>query len=59
MRCWKSAFNAQGLRVIVVIVQGGAMKIYVAAVKRKDETKLSLPPKIGGKPSLGPSCFVL
>jgi hypothetical protein len=37
-----SAFNAQGLRVIIiVVVQIGAMKIYVAAVEafRKNETQ--------------------
>jgi len=43
-----SAFNAQGSRVIIVVVQIGAVKIYVAAVealrkKRKDRMKLSLP----------------
>ncbi len=63
MKCWNSAFNAQGLRVIVVIVQGGAMKIYVAAVKalrrkeRWNETQFTT--KIGGKTSLGASYFVL
>jgi hypothetical protein len=32
MKCWNSAFNAQGSRVIIVIVQVvGAVKIYVAA----------------------------
>jgi hypothetical protein len=34
-----SAFNAQGLRVIIIVVQIGAMKIYVAAMEafRKNE----------------------
>ncbi len=49
MKCWNWAFNAQGSRLIIVIVQVGAVKIYVAAVealrKRKDRMKLSLPPK--------------
>jgi hypothetical protein len=31
MKCWNSAFNAQGSRVIIVIVQVGAVNIYVAA----------------------------
>ncbi len=31
MKCWNSAFHAQGLRVIIVVVQVGAVKIYVAA----------------------------
>jgi hypothetical protein len=29
MKCWNSAFNAQGSREIVVVVQVGAVKIYV------------------------------
>jgi hypothetical protein len=33
LKCWKSAFNAQGPRVIIiVVVQVGAVKIYVPAV---------------------------
>jgi hypothetical protein len=62
MKCWNSASNAQGSRVIIVVVQVGAVKIYVAAVKslrkkeRGDETQVTS--KIGGKTSLGPSYFV-
>jgi len=36
-----SAFNAQGSRVIIVVVQLGAVKIYVAAVealRKKEKT---------------------
>jgi hypothetical protein len=33
LKCWNSAFNAQGSRVIIVVVQVGAVKIYVAAVE--------------------------
>jgi hypothetical protein len=33
MKCWNSAFNAQCWRVIIVVVQVGAVKIYVAAVQ--------------------------
>jgi hypothetical protein len=33
MKWWNSAFNAQGWRVIIVVVQVGAVKIYVAAVE--------------------------
>jgi nicotinamide riboside transporter PnuC len=33
MKCWKSACNAQGSRVIIVVVQVGAVKIYVAALE--------------------------
>ncbi len=48
--------------MIIVIVQVGAVKIYVAAVEalrkkeRQDETQLTT--KIGGKTSLGPTYFV-
>jgi hypothetical protein len=52
MKCWNSTFNAQGSRIIIIIVQVGAVEIYVAAVeagaqeKRKDVVKLSLPPRL-------------
>jgi len=42
-----SEFNAQGSRVIIVVVQLGAVKIYVAAVgalwkkERQDETQFA------------------
>jgi nicotinamide riboside transporter PnuC len=39
MKCWKSAFNAQGSRVIIVVVRVGAVKIYVSAVKAGLEGK--------------------
>jgi hypothetical protein len=63
MKCRNSAFNAQGSRVITVIVQVGAVKIYVAAVEalrkkeRPDETQFTT--KIGGKTALGLRYFVL
>jgi hypothetical protein len=63
MKCWNSALNAQGSRLIIVVVQVGAVKIYVAAVEalrnkeRQDETQFST--KIGGKTSLGPNYFIL
>jgi hypothetical protein len=54
MKYWKIAFNAQGSRVIIAVVQVGAAKIYVAAVWRRsgkkaihDETHFTT--KIGGK----------
>jgi hypothetical protein len=51
MKFWNSAFNAQGSRVIIVVVHVGAEKINVAVQwrhsrKRKDRMKLSLPPKL-------------
>jgi predicted oxidoreductase (fatty acid repression mutant protein) len=33
MKCWKSAFNAQGSRLVIVALQVGAMKIYAATVE--------------------------
>jgi len=41
MKRWNSAFNAQGSQVIIVIVQVGAVKIYVARVQalRRKETR--------------------
>ncbi len=50
MKCLNSAFNAEGWRVIIVVVQVGA----VSALRKKashDETV--------GKASLGPSYFAL
>jgi len=40
MKCWNSAFNAQGSRVIIVVVQVGTVKIYmyqpVEALRKKE-----------------------
>jgi hypothetical protein len=47
MKCWNSVFHAQGSRVIIVVVQVGAVKIYVTAV---EVMKLSLAPKLTEKP---------
>ncbi len=62
MKCGNSACNAQGSKVIIVVVQVG--EVYVASVearsgKRKDKMKLSLLPKSAGKTSLGLSYLVL
>jgi hypothetical protein len=61
IKCRNSSFNAQGSRLIIVVVLL-AVKIYVAAVsrsgKRKDKTKFSLPPKIDGFLSFIP-CWML
>ncbi len=60
MKCWNSAFYVQGSRLIIVLIQVGAVKIYVATMKRKkrgDETEFAT--KIGGKTSLGPPYLVL
>jgi hypothetical protein len=63
MRCWNSIFNAQGLRIIIAVVQVGAANIYVTAVQalRKKETQdeTQFTTKIGGKTSLGHSYFLL
>jgi hypothetical protein len=62
MKWWNSTFNAQGSRVIIVVVLVGAVKIYVAveALRKKergDETHFTT--EIDGLTSLGPSYFVL
>jgi hypothetical protein len=36
MKCWNSAFNAQGSRVIIVVVHVGTVKIYVASMSSGD-----------------------
>ncbi len=65
MKCWNSAFNAQGSRVIIVVVHVGAVKIYVAAAvealrkKERQNEKLSLPPKLVEKLVWVPSYFLL
>jgi hypothetical protein len=57
-----SIINAQGLRVIIVVLHVGAVKTYVAVLEplrkkeRGDETQFTN--KIGGKTSLGPSYLV-
>jgi hypothetical protein len=53
MKCWNSAFNVQGSRVIIVVVHLGAVEIYVAPMEalrkkeRQDETQFTS--KIGEK----------
>jgi NADH:ubiquinone oxidoreductase subunit 6 (subunit J) len=53
MKCWNSAFNAQGSRVIIVVVHAGAVNIYVRVVEalRKKERgdKTQFPTKMGVK----------
>ncbi len=46
MKCWNSAFYAQGSKIIIVVLQVGAVKIFVVTGKRKEGMKLSLPPKL-------------
>jgi hypothetical protein len=59
MKCWNSAFSAQGSRVIIVVAQVRALKIYVAAVEalkkkeRQDGTQFTT--KIGETTSLSPN----
>ncbi len=65
MKCWNSAFNAQGSRIIIVDVQVGAVKIYGAAMealkKKERQYETQFITKIGGKTSLGarPNYFAL
>jgi hypothetical protein len=62
MSVWK-AETQKGSKLIIVIVQVGAVKIYLIAVEalkkkeRQDETEFTT--KTGGKFSLGPSYFTL
>jgi hypothetical protein len=51
MKCWKSKFNAQGSRLIILAIQRGAVKIYAATLealkkKRRERVKLSSPPTL-------------
>jgi hypothetical protein len=50
MKCWNLVFNAQDSRLIIVLVQVGVAKVYVAAVEavealrkkeRQDETQFT------------------
>jgi hypothetical protein len=56
MKCWNLAFNAQGSRVIIIVVHIAAVEA-LAKQERQDESQSTT--KIAGKTSLGPSCFVL
>jgi hypothetical protein len=56
MKCCNSAFTAQGLRVIIVVVQVGAMKV-LRENERGDESQITT--KIGGKTNLNLIYFVL
>jgi hypothetical protein len=63
VKCWYSALNAQGSRLIIVIVQLGAVKIYVVAMEalkkkeRQDETQFTT--KIDGFLSFIPPWMVM
>ncbi len=62
MKWWNSAFNAQGSRAIIVVVQVRAVKIYGAAAlqelrKKETQDETQFTTKIGGKTSFGPSLF--
>ncbi len=51
MKCWNSAINAQGSRVIIVGVQVGVVKIYVTTtvevpMKKERQYETHLPPKL-------------
>jgi hypothetical protein len=55
IKCWVSVFNAQGSRPIIVVVQVGPVKTYVATVevlkKKERQDKTQFTSKIGGKTS--------
>ncbi len=56
MKCWKSAFNAQSSRLIIVPLQVGALKIYAATIggakKKKKTGRNSVHHKNWGPPTL-------
>jgi predicted oxidoreductase (fatty acid repression mutant protein) len=62
-KCWISAFNAQSSRLIIVVVQVRAVKIYVARVEalsqkeRQDETQFTT--KIDGFLSFNPPWMLM
>jgi hypothetical protein len=61
---WNSTFNAQGSRVIIVVVQvGGVVKICGVVVevlmKKERQDEIQFTTKIGGKTSLSPNYFIL
>ncbi len=63
MKCWNSAFNAQGSRVIIGSCTDKSTENKCSSSEgaqekgKRDETQFTT--KIGGKTSLGPSYFVL
>jgi hypothetical protein len=58
MKCWYSAFNAQGSRLIIVDVQLGAVKICVSAVEKERQDETQFTTKIDGFLSFIP-CWML
>ncbi len=53
MKQWNFTFNAQGSRIIIIVVQVGTMKIYVIVMEvfkkkeRENKMKFNLPQKNG------------
>jgi hypothetical protein len=56
MKCWNSAFNVQGWRVIVVVIQVGVMEVFM---KKEKHDEIQFMTKIVGNINLGPNYFVL
>jgi len=64
MKCWNLAYNAQGSRAIIAVVQLGAVKIYEGRIAGGENIKqlrkmerleeIQFTTKIGVKTSLGP-----
>ncbi len=63
MKCWNLAFNAQGSKLIIVVVHLGAVKISVAAaeaLRRKERhDKTQFPTKFDGFMSFTPPPWML
>jgi hypothetical protein len=52
MKCWKSVFNAQGWKLIIVALQVGAVMEVLKKKERKGETQFTTK-KNWGPPTLG------
>ncbi len=50
MECWNLTFNAQGLKVIIVVIHVGSMKIFVTTMEafKKKERHAQFTTKING-----------
>jgi len=63
MKCYYSAFNAQGSRLIIIIVQVGAVKIYVAAMevlrKKERQNETEFITKTDGTLSFSPTRMLM
>ncbi len=57
MKCWKSAFNAQGSTLIIVALQVRAVKIYAATIVALKKKERGLTTKTEVSPPLNANGF--